>query len=95
MVPFLRGERGGHQPVNRTEGTVHFLAFSTNGEPNVVLYPDSDKLGAFERLPPGGGLRAMLRPATRLSTTRASSRPAGSDALDATACHAENMWVGW
>ncbi len=25
------------------------------------MYPDSGKLGAFERLPDGGGLRAMFR----------------------------------
>src|ERR1700693_6033899 len=61
VVPFLRGEQGAHQLVNRTEEIVRFLAFSTNGEPDIVLYPDSGKLGAFERLPPGHGLRAMFR----------------------------------
>ena len=61
VVPFLRGERGGHQLVNRTGDTVRFLAFSTNGEPDIVLYPDSDKVGAFERLALGEGLRAMFR----------------------------------
>jgi hypothetical protein len=40
---------------------VRFLSFSTSGEPDVVIYPDSGKLGAFERLPDGGGLRAMFR----------------------------------
>jgi hypothetical protein len=40
---------------------VRFLAFSTNGEPDIVIYPDSNKLGALERLPPGAGLRAMFR----------------------------------
>ena len=61
VVAFLRGEGGGHQLVNRTDDTVRFLAFSTNGEPDIVVYPDSGKLGAFERLPAGGGLRAMFR----------------------------------
>jgi uncharacterized cupin superfamily protein len=61
IVPFLRGEQGGHQLVNRTEDTVRFLAFSSSGEPDIVLYPDSGKLGAFERLPQGGGLREMFR----------------------------------
>ena len=61
VAPFLRGEQGGHQLVNRTEDAVRFLAFSTNGEPDIVLYPDSNKLGAFERLPGGGGLRTMFR----------------------------------
>jgi uncharacterized cupin superfamily protein len=61
LVSFPRGERGGHQLVNRTEETVRFLAISTSGEPDVVMYPDSGKLGAFERLPEGGGLRALFR----------------------------------
>jgi uncharacterized cupin superfamily protein len=61
VVAFLRGEAGGHQLVNETDETVRFLAFSTSGDPDLVVYPDSGKLGAFERLPDGGGLRAMFR----------------------------------
>ncbi len=60
VVAFPRGEHGGHQLVNRTSATVRFLAFSPSGEPDIVMYPDSGKLGAFERLPDGGGLRAMF-----------------------------------
>lgn len=40
---------------------MRFLSFSSSGEPDIVIYPDSNKLGAFERLPEGGGLRAMFR----------------------------------
>ena len=61
VVAFLRGEAGGHQLVNRTGEAVRFLAFSTSGEPDLVAYPDSGKLGAFERLPEGDGLRALFR----------------------------------
>jgi uncharacterized cupin superfamily protein len=61
VVAFPRGERGGHQLVNRTAATVRFLSFSSSGEPDIVIYPDSGKLGAFERLPDGGGLRALFR----------------------------------
>jgi uncharacterized cupin superfamily protein len=61
VVAFLRGEHGGHQLVNRTEETVRFLSFSTSGEPDIVIYPDSGKLGAYERLPDGSGLRALFR----------------------------------
>jgi uncharacterized cupin superfamily protein len=61
VVAFARGESGGHQIVNRTGETVRFLAFSTSGEPDVVCYPDSEKLGVFERLSGGGGLRALFR----------------------------------
>jgi len=63
VVPFLRGEQGCHQLVNRTEETVRFLAFSTNGEPDIVIRPDSGTLGAYERLSDGGGLRAVFRAA--------------------------------
>jgi uncharacterized cupin superfamily protein len=61
VVSLPRGETGGHQLLNRTDTTVRFLAISTNGEPDIVVYPDSGKLGASERLPGGGGLRAMFR----------------------------------
>jgi uncharacterized cupin superfamily protein len=61
VVSFPRGEEGAHQVVNRTEATVVFLAISTNGEPDVVLYPDSNKVGASERRPQGGGLRTFFR----------------------------------
>ena len=63
VVPFLRGEQGAHQLVNRTEEIVRFLAFSTNGEPDIVIRPDSSTLGAYERLSEGGGLRAVFRTA--------------------------------
>jgi uncharacterized cupin superfamily protein len=61
VVAFLRGEEGAHQLVNRTQQTVRFLAFSPSGDPDIVIYPDSDKVGAFERLADGGGLRTMFR----------------------------------
>ena len=46
VIAFPRGEEGGHQLVNRTEETVRFLAFSTSVVAEVVMYPDSGKLGA-------------------------------------------------
>ncbi len=61
VLSFPRGEHGAHQIVNRTEHTVRFLAFSPSGEPDVVLQPDSGKIGAFERRPDGGGLRVWFR----------------------------------
>ncbi|HEX3512239.1 MAG TPA: cupin domain-containing protein [Solirubrobacteraceae bacterium] len=61
VLSFPRGEEGGHQLVNRTDGVVRFLAVSTQGDPDLVVYPDSGKLGAFERLPAGGGINALYR----------------------------------
>jgi uncharacterized cupin superfamily protein len=61
IVSFPRGDSGAHQLLDRTEEVVRFIAVSTNGEPDVVIYPDSGKLCAAERLPHGGGLRTFLR----------------------------------
>lgn len=61
LVSFPRGERGAHQIVNRTDRPVRFLAISTNGEPDLVLYPDSGKLGAAERRPDGAGFLSFFR----------------------------------
>ena len=61
VVAFPRGESGAHQIVNRTAETVRFLAVSTNGDPDIVLYPDSGKVAAAERTPSGGGFRKLFR----------------------------------
>jgi uncharacterized cupin superfamily protein len=61
VVSFPRGEGGAHQLINGTAQTVRFLPLSTSGEPDIVIYPDSGKLGAVERLPEGGGLNEMFR----------------------------------
>jgi uncharacterized cupin superfamily protein len=61
VVAFLRGEEGAHQLVNRTDAMVRFLAFSTNGEPDIVIRPDSDTVGAYERRFDGGGMRKVFR----------------------------------
>lgn len=61
VVCFLRGEHGAHQLVNRGAEPARFLSFSSSGEPDLVMYPDSGKLGGFERLPDGGGLSMLFR----------------------------------
>jgi len=58
---FPLGEEGAHQILNRTKETATFLAISSHGRPDVVVYPDSGKIGVGERLPKGGGLRAFFR----------------------------------
>jgi uncharacterized cupin superfamily protein len=59
-VHFPLGEEGAHQISNRTEEEVRFLAVSTNGAADVVVYPDSNKICAAERLPEGGGLHTFF-----------------------------------
>jgi uncharacterized cupin superfamily protein len=58
---FPVGQEGAHQLVNRSPETVTFLAISSHGRPDIVIYPDSGKVGVGERLPRGGGLRAFFR----------------------------------
>ncbi len=58
---FPLGEDGAHQIINRSEETATFLAVSSSGRPDIVVYPDSDKIGVGERLPRGGGLRSFFR----------------------------------
>jgi uncharacterized cupin superfamily protein len=61
VVSFPTGERGAHQLINDTDEEIRFLALSTQGEPDLVMYPESGKLGVFERLPQGGGLYKLFR----------------------------------
>jgi uncharacterized cupin superfamily protein len=61
VVSFARGERGAHQIVNHSRDAVRFIAVSTHGDPDIAFYPDSNKIGASERLPRGGGLRTFFR----------------------------------
>jgi uncharacterized cupin superfamily protein len=60
VVRFPLGEDGAHQIVNRGEEPATFLAISSHGRPDVVVHPDSGKIGVNERLPDGGGLRAFF-----------------------------------
>ena len=60
VVAFERGEDGAHQLANRTAEAVRFLALSTNGEPDIVLYPDAGKIGVSERRPDGSGFAAYF-----------------------------------
>jgi len=61
VLSFPRGEEGGHQVANWGDSTARFLAVSTSGTPDLVVYPDSGKLGAFERLPDRNGLWEVFR----------------------------------
>ena len=75
VVSFPTGEAGGHQILNDTEEEVRFLALSTQGEPDLVMYPESGKLGVFERLPQGDGCTSSSASRTRWTTGRANNPP--------------------
>jgi len=61
VVRFAVGEQGAHQVLNDGDAPLHFLAVSTHGAPDVVLYPDERKLCAAERRPDGSGLKTYFR----------------------------------
>lgn len=48
------GESGGHRVINDSEGTLRYLVVSTMVEPDVTVYPDSEKFGIYVGSPPGG-----------------------------------------
>lgn len=60
-VRFPVGEEGAHQLFNETEETVTLIAVSSSGRPDVIVYPDGEKIGVGERLPTGGGLRLFFK----------------------------------
>jgi uncharacterized cupin superfamily protein len=61
VLSFRRGRGGAHQVANWGGVTARFLAVSTSDTPDLVVYPDSSKLGAFERLPDRAGLFEIFR----------------------------------
>jgi uncharacterized cupin superfamily protein len=60
-VRFPSGEDGAHQLVNDGDVEARFLAISTHGQPDVVLYPDEGKICAAERNPDGEGLKVYFK----------------------------------
>jgi len=77
VVHFPLGEEGAHQIINRSEETATFLAISSSGRPDVIVYPDADKIGVGERLPKGGGLRAFFRRGDSVDYFEGESPPEG------------------
>jgi len=47
-------ERGAHRVINDGDEVLRYLAVSTMNDPDVIVYPDSEKIGAFAGAPPGG-----------------------------------------
>src|ERR671917_705739 len=62
-----------HQTVNDSEVVLRYLCFSTMEAPDVMVYPDSGKVGIFGGAAPGGprrrGPSASSSGATQRSTT--------------------------
>lgn len=63
IVAFPTGPEGAHQLVNRGESVVRFFVVSTSGTPDIVHYPDSQKVFAGGRIPDGSGEKYFFRKA--------------------------------
>jgi uncharacterized cupin superfamily protein len=53
-VAFPPEERGAHRVVNDSDAVFRYLVVSTMTDPDVTVYPDSEKVGVFAGSPPGG-----------------------------------------
>lgn len=53
-VTLNAGERHAHQLLNDGDEPLRYLCVSTMEEPDVVMYPDSEKVGIFAGSAPGG-----------------------------------------
>ena len=53
-VAFPVGPAGAHQVINDTDEPVRILMISTMIEPEISVYPDSEKIGVFAGSAPGG-----------------------------------------
>jgi uncharacterized cupin superfamily protein len=51
LVAFPRGERGAHRCINADEEPARYLVASEMNAPDVVVYPDSEKVLAISRAP--------------------------------------------
>lgn len=52
-VTLPAGEASAHRVVNDSDAPLRYLAVSTMDEPDVLGYPDSEKVGVFAGSPPG------------------------------------------
>ncbi|EMA30582.1 cupin domain-containing protein [Halobiforma nitratireducens] len=53
-VTLPTGEDGAHRVVNDSTEQVRYLMLSTMREPDITVYPESEKIGVFAGSPPGG-----------------------------------------
>jgi uncharacterized cupin superfamily protein len=81
VVAFPIGERGAHQVVNRGSEPARMLIISEMNAPDIVLRPESGKLGAFGR-PPGSdasGLNEVFFRSDKSEFWDGEPVPPGSD----------------
>ena len=57
---FPADESGGHRVVNDSDEPLRYLVVSTMVDPDVTVYPESDRFGVFVGSPPGGREKRSL-----------------------------------
>jgi len=60
VAVFVRGEAGAHEVRNETDETVRVAMLSTASDPEVCVYPDSGKVGAYAGWSRADGQRVSL-----------------------------------
>ena len=53
-LTFPADKSGAHRVINDSDDTLRYLAVSTMTEPDITVYPDSEKFGVYVGSPPGG-----------------------------------------
>jgi uncharacterized cupin superfamily protein len=53
-VALPTGDDGAHRVSNTGDEPLQYLAISTMRDPDVLVYPDSGKVGVYAGAPPGG-----------------------------------------
>ena len=59
-LTFAANAEGAHRVINDSEGPLRYLIVSTMTEPDVTVYPDSEKFGVYVGSPPGGRAERSL-----------------------------------
>jgi len=52
-LTFPANAEGAHRVINDTDESLRYLAVSTMSEPDLTVYPDSEKFGVYVGSPPG------------------------------------------
>jgi uncharacterized cupin superfamily protein len=81
VVAFAVGERGAHQVLNRTDQPVLLLVISEMAAPEVVVYPDTDKVAARSEAPGAAqeGLFQVFRSSDRVDYWEGEQPPVESE----------------
>jgi uncharacterized cupin superfamily protein len=79
VVSFPAGATGAHQVANRSDSVARVLVIAEMNAPELAVYPDSGKVGAFEVAPghPEDGLELFLPEAAAVGFWDGEQAPGG------------------